>query len=126
MDRKKIPDHWLLGGAITMYTNNNRKETSMKSVYIQRRIMVIVAMVLMITAGVFTVRTVENFLSEPSFTCQPAEVQLGHQKIWNIADQYCSGNITDATSKIMEDNYINSRNLRILIPTTIIVIKGGN
>ena len=65
-------------------------------------------------------------LTAPTFTCTPAEVRLGHQMVWNVADIYCSGNITDAARYIMKTNNIEGKDLRHLLPSTIIVIKGGN
>lgn len=109
-----------------MNVNHNKKGNNMRSIYIQRRIMVILAMVLIPAAGFFTVKAMGNYVAKPTFTCQPADVRLGHQMIWNIADQHCSGNITDATKQIMEDNGIKGKDLRGLLPSTIIVIKGGN
>jgi len=98
----------------------------MRKIYRQRRIMVIVTMVLSLSATFFAVKTVGNVLSTPTFTCIPGEVRLGHQMLWNVADTYCSGNITDAAVSIMKDNNIEGKDLRQLLPSTIIVIKGGN
>jgi hypothetical protein len=94
--------------------------------YTKRRIMVALIITLISTASFFAVKAVGNELSQPTFTCQPASIQLGHQMIWNIADTYCSGHITDAAVSIMKDNNIEGKDLRQLLPSTIIVIKGGN
>ena len=109
-----------------MNINHNRKDHPMRKIYIQRRIMVVFAMVLIMALGFFTAKAMENYLAKPTFTCTPAEVQLGHQMIWNIADNNCSGNITDAARYIMKTNNIEGKDLRHLLPSTIIVIKGGN
>ncbi len=98
----------------------------MKNTYTKRRIMVALAIVLIPLAGFFTAKAIKNTLSAPTFTCMPGEVQVGHQMIWNIADIYCSGNITDAAKYIMKTNNIEGKDLRQLLPSTIIVIKGGN
>jgi hypothetical protein len=94
--------------------------------YTKRRIMVALIITLISTASFFTVKAVGNVLSEPTFTCIPGEVRLGHQMLWNIADTYCSGHITDAAMYIMKTNNIEGKDLRQLLPSTIIVIKGGN
>lgn len=91
--------------------------------YTQRRIMVALAIVLIPLAGFFTAKAIKNTLSAPTFTCQPASIQLGHQMIWNIADINCSGNITDAARYIMKTNNIEGKDLRHLLPSTIIIIK---
>lgn len=91
--------------------------------YTKRRIMVALIITLISITGFFTVKAVANTLSAPTFTCQPAEVRLGHQMIWNIADINCSGNITDAARYIMKTNNIEGKDLRHLLPSTIIVIK---
>jgi hypothetical protein len=109
-----------------MSVNHNKKGNNMRSIYIQRRIMVALAIVLIVAAGFFTAKAVENYVAKPTFTCQPAEVRLGHQILWNVADIYCSGNITDAAMYIMEENNIEGEDLNYLLPSTIIVIKGGN
>ena len=98
----------------------------MRKIYRQRRIMVIVTMVLSLSATFFAVKAVGNELSQPTFTCQPASIQLGHQMIWNVARNNCKGHITDAAVSIMKDNNIEGKDLRQLLPSTIIVIKGGN
>ena len=91
--------------------------------YTKRRVMVALIIALISTASFFTVNAIKNTLSAPTFTCIPAEVRLGHQMIWNIADINCSGNITDAARYIMETNNIEGKDLRHLLPSTIIVIK---
>jgi hypothetical protein len=88
--------------------------------------MVALIMVLIMASGFFTAKAMENYFAKPTFTCKPASVQVGHQMLWNIADIYCSGNITDAAKEIMEDNNIKGEDLNYLPPSTIIVIKGGN
>lgn len=85
-----------------------------------------VTMVLSLSATFFAVKAVENELSQPTYTCQTASIQLGHQMIWNIARNNCKGHITDAARYIMKTNNIEGKDLRHLLPSTIIVIKGGN
>jgi hypothetical protein len=94
--------------------------------YTKRRIMVALIITFISTASFFAVKAVGNFLSAPTFTCIPGEVRLGHQMIWNIARDNCKGHITDAAKSIMKDNNIEGKDLRHLLPSTIIVIKGGN
>jgi hypothetical protein len=108
-----------------MYTNN-KKGYSMKAVYIKRRVLVALFLLISGVIGLRIVSITTTWLSKPTFTCQAAEVRLGYQMIWDIADNNCSGNITDAAKQIMEDNYIKGNDLRVLLPSTIIVIKGGN
>lgn len=103
----------------------NQKGYSMKAVYVKRRVFVALFILISGIFGFRIVNTVAEWLARPTFTCQATEVALGHQTIWSIADQYCSGHVTDAASQIMKDNHIKSKDLRILLPTTIIVIKGG-
>jgi hypothetical protein len=103
-----------------------QKEKKMRATFIKRRIMVALAMVLVPITGFFTAKAMESYFGQPTFICQPAEVRLGHQMIWNVADTYCSGHITDAAVSIMKDNNIEGKDLRDLLPSTIIVIKGGN
>ena len=109
-----------------MNVNHNKKGNTMRSIYIQRRIMVVLIMVFALVSTFFAVKAVENVMSKPTFICTPTDVLLGHQMIWNIADNNCSGNITDAAKYIMETNNIEGKDLRQLLPSTIIVIKGGN
>ena len=109
-----------------MNINHNRKDHPMRKIYIQRRIMVALAMVLIMASGFFTAKAMENYFAKPTFTCKPASIQLGHQMIWDIADINCSGHITDAARYIMKTNNIEGKDLRHLLPSTIIVIKGGN
>jgi hypothetical protein len=94
--------------------------------YTKRRIMVALIITLISIASSLAIKAVGNALSTPTFTCMPAEVRLGHQMIWNIADNNCEGHITDAAVSIMKDNNIEGKDLRQLLPSTIIVIKGGN
>lgn len=104
------------------------------NIYIKRRIAVLVIPMILALAiwsgptkapiNVFT--KAYAVLTAPTFTCTPAEVRLGHQMVWNVADIYCSGNITDAARHIMKTNNIEGKDLRHLLPSTIIVIKGGN
>lgn len=109
-----------------MNVNHNKKGNNMRSIYIQRRIMVVLAMVLLPLAGFFTAKAMENYFGKPTFVCKPAVLPLGDQILWNVADIYCSGNITDAAVSIMKDNNIKGEDLNYLLPSTIIVIKGGN
>ena len=109
-----------------MNVNHNRKDHPMRKIYIQRRIMVSLAMVFIPVTGFFTAKAMENYFGQPTFICISADVRLGHQMIWNIADRYCTGNITDANNYIMKNNGIKGKDLRDLLPSTIIVIKGGN
>lgn len=104
-----------------MYTNNNRKDNPMRITYIKRRIAV-VTIIIALAVQAFAMFKV---MSQPEFTCQSTEVQVGHQMIWNIADKYCSGDITLAAKQIMKDNGITGEDLRTLSPSTIISIKGG-
>lgn len=103
-----------------MYTNNNRKGTLMKSIYIKRRI----AVVLIPVALILAIIGMGKVANQPAFTCQTTTVEVGHQMIWNIADKYCSGDITLAAKQIMKDNGIKGEDLRTLSPITIISIKG--
>ena len=96
------------------------------NIYIQRRIMVAMALVLTLTSAFVTVKAVANALSNPTFKCQSAQVVRGDSTMWNIADTYCSGNITDAAMYIMRDNNIKSEDLMSLPHSITIVIKGGN
>ena len=109
-----------------MNINHNRKDHPMRKIYIQRRIMVALAIVLFPVSGFFTAKAMESYFGQPTFICQPAEVRLGHQMIWNIARNNCKGHITDAAVYIMKTNGIEGKDLRHLLPSTIIVIKGGN
>ena len=109
-----------------MNVNHNKKGNNMRSIYIQRRIMVVLAMVLLPVAGFFTAKAMENHFGKPTFVCKPAVVTLGDRILWNVADTYCSGNITDAAMDIMQTNNIEGKDLNDLLPSTIIVIKGGN
>ena len=104
-----------------MYTSTNQqKGRNMRAIYIKRRIMVAVAPFL-IVAGLVGMA---KFLGQPTFTCTAAEVTLVKgDKIWNIADRFCEGNITDAAGKIMDDNGIEGKDLDSLRPGTIIIIK---
>jgi hypothetical protein len=88
--------------------------------------MVALAMILIIAAGFFTAKAMDNYFSKATFTCLPGQVIRGNNTLWNIADIYCSGNITDAAMYIMEENNIEGEDLNYLLPSTIIVIKGGN
>lgn len=105
-----------------MNVTNQQERNSMKAVYIRRRIAVAVLLIALAVQAFALFKLV----SKPAFECKPAEVRLGHQMIWNIADQYCSGDITLAAKKIMEDNNIEGKDLRGLLPSTVIIIKGGN
>ena len=88
--------------------------------------MVVLAMVLLPLTGFFTAKAIENYFGKPTFVCKPAVLPLGDQILWNVADTYCSGHITDAAVYIMKTNNIEGKDLRQLLPSTIIVIKGGN
>lgn len=107
-----------------MYTSTNQqKGRNMRAIYIKRRIAVIVIPIIAIAAFV----GVTKFVSQPTFSCNAAEITLVKgDKIWNLADQHCSGNITDAAGKIMDDNGIEGKDLDSLRPGTIIIIKKGN
>lgn len=104
------------------------------NVYIKRRIAVLVIPMILALAiwsgptkapiNVFT--KAYAALTAPTFTCTPAKVRLGHQMVWNIARDNCKGHITDAAKYIMKTNNIEGKDLRHLLPSTIIVIKGGN
>lgn len=103
----------------------------MDAVYRRRRIgAAIVALVLMMATGKAIYEGgsfVVHRISEPTFICEPAEVVFERgDKIWNIADVHCEGNITDAAGQIMEDNGINGNNLSLLRAGTIITIKKGD
>jgi hypothetical protein len=118
----------------TMNVNHNKKGNNMRSIYIKRRIAVLVIpMVLALAvwsgptkAPINVFAKVYAVLTEPTFVCEEAEVLLEDQMLWDIADKYCSGNITDANNYIMKNNGIKGKDLRDLLPSTIIVIKGGN
>lgn len=109
-----------------MNINHNRKDHPMRKIYIQRRIMVVLAIVLFPVSGFFTAKAMESYFGQPTFICQPAKVIRNYQSMWNIADKYCSGNISDATHYVMKTNGIKSKDLMSLRPSMTIVIKGGN
>ena len=104
------------------------------NVYIKRRIAVLVIPMILALAiwsgptkapiNVFT--KAYAVLTAPTFTCTPAKVIRNYQAMWNIADKYCSGNISDATHYVMKTNGIKSKDLMSLRPSMTIVIKGGN
>lgn len=99
----------------------------MRATFIRRRIAVAIAAVCLSWGTINIGQSVVDFLQEPTFTCQEAQVTLVKgDKIWNIADKFCSGNITDAAGQIMDDNGIEGKDLDSLRPGTIITInKGG-
>lgn len=96
------------------------------NIYIQRRIMVAMALVLTLTSAFVTVKAVANALSNPTFKCQSAQVVRGDSTMWNIADTYCSGNITDAAMYIMRDNNIESEDLMSLPHSITITVTSSN
>lgn len=96
----------------------------MRATFIRRRIAVGIAAALFSWGAVNTGQAIIDFLSKPTFVCQEAQVTLVKgDKIWNIADKFCDGNITDAAGQIMDDNGIDGKDLDSLQPGTIIVIN---
>lgn len=118
-----------------MNVNHNKKGNTMRSTYIKRRIAVVILPLLLALVfwGGPTKAPINVFakayavLTEPTFVCEQGEhTWTKGDKMWNVADVRCKGNITDATKQIMDDNGIKGKDLNSLIPGTIIVIKGGN
>lgn len=98
----------------------------MRATFIRRRIVVAIAFAIMSWGTVNAGQAIIGFLGQPTFTCSPVKVTLVKgDKIWNIADKFCDGNITDAASQIMDDNGIKGKDLDSLQPGTIIIIKKG-
>lgn len=101
---------------------HTKKGNNMRALYIKRRIAVIAAVILFAISGNGMIK----MINKPTFNCRPGSTVLGHRTIWTVADQYCSGNITDAAKQIMKDNEIQGKDLTSLRPAMVIVIKGGN
>lgn len=113
-----------------MYNNNKKGVSNMDAVYKRRRIIAAIVAFVLLTAvtkmtyeaGAFMVQRI----TEPTFICQPGSHTLREgDRIWNIADVYCEGNITDAAGQIMDDNGIKGKDLSSLRPGTVIAIKKG-
>lgn len=103
----------------------------MDAVYKRRRIIAaIVAFVLLGTVGKMTYEAgayMVNRITDPTFVCEPGTHAWQHgDRLWDIADVRCSGNITDAARQIMDDNGIKGKDLSTLRIGTIIVIKKGD
>jgi len=113
-----------------MYSSINQQKgvRNMRTVYRRRRIVAaIVASVLSIAVIKATYEAsafVVERITEPTFVCEPGSHTLRQgDKIWNIADVRCEGNITDAAGQIMDDNGIEGEDLDSLQPGTIIIIN---
>ena len=111
-----------------MYNNNNNKEVPMRTIYIQRRIMVTIAMVLTVIASFVMFKSLTTFLATPTFTCSDVitAIAQNNRTVWDLADTHCSGNITDAAKHIMEINNLKGKDLKDLNIGSTIVITGGN
>ena len=78
-----------------------QKEKKMRATFIRRRIVVAVAAAFFSWGAVNTGQAVISFLNEPTFTCESGtHTWTKGDKMWNIADVRCDGNITDATKEI--------------------------
>lgn len=102
----------------------------MRTVYKRRRIIAaIVAFVLLVIAGKATYEAgafIVDRITDPTFVCEPGvHTWTKGDRLWNIADVRCDGNITDATKQIMDDNQIKGKDLNSLRPGTIIIINKG-
>jgi hypothetical protein len=107
-----------------MSSTKQTKENTMRATFIRRRIVVAIAFAIMSWGAVNTGQAIIGFLSKPTFACPQTEVTLVKgDKIWNIADKFCDGNITDAAGQIMDDNGIEGKDLDSLQPGTVIVIN---
>ena len=86
------------------------------------------ALVLTIALTFAAARAVVSVLAEPTFTCQGTTTAIAenNRTVWDIADTYCSGNITDAAKYIMTTNNLIGEDLKDLRLGSTIVIKGGN
>ena len=110
-----------------MYSTTKERGNAMRTTFIKRRIAVgIIAAVLSIIAvhvSSMVVTKIVDIVSTPTFSCNAGEEMRRTQPVWNIADKYCTGNISDATSFIMELNNIKSKDLSVLPYNLIITIK---
>lgn len=97
----------------------------MRATFIKRRIVVAIVIAILGWTTVQTTQVIISFLSKPTFVCEPGEYTwVKGDRMWNVADIRCEGNITDATKQIMDDNGIKGSDLDLLRPGTIIIIKG--
>ena len=91
----------------------------MRSIYIKRRIKVV-----FIIASLLGVMYAEHKVySRPTFSCVAGEEMRGTRPVWNIADKYCDGNLSDATHYVMKINNIKAKDLSVLPYNLIITIK---
>ena len=127
MGRTKVPKR----KEIPMRTSNQQKGYSMKSVYIKRRIAVVVIPMLLalaiwsgpVKAPINVFVKAYNTLTAPTFECSAGEEVRGKRPIWNITKKYCKGNLSDATKWVMDTNGIKSKDLSVLPYGLIITIK---
>lgn len=109
---------------MTKLINKQKGVRNMRATFIKRRIIAAIALVLFAWGSVNIGQTVVDFLNQPTFICKAGKHTWKQgDKVWDIADVHCQGNITDAARQIMKDNDLAGKDLNSLPFGTVIKIN---